>query len=378
MSENKNQFFNFPPDNDFTQSSQVSNTNPNNQLNYDYQNQSQTINPNYQNQQMYNQNFNINQSNPVSYEPLTPINQVETIAENDQIEELESLDQIEQPLNNNEQNTFVAATVTAAPENPAAPVEMVETTPVLDPLNNANNPVPVNPVAPPDTKRKVVAVAVSPLAPLGSVLDMIKKPGKLIEETIPKYEHFISSIMYTAFLTVVSLVLTLLARLIVGGFIKTYNNASGSYSATFDFANIANQNFVHYLLIALIVSGIAIIGVAVICYASSFLNSKGLTLGKILMITNVSFIPLIMGVNVIMPILNIISDSVGFASLIISIIYTIILFVTGMNHYIQTDKLNTKIVYNLINFVIIVAICVLIITLMYPGLSIINAISIGF
>lgn len=376
MNDNNNQFFNF------SQDQPVSNgnfdPNQNQPQNYNYLNQEVAPNSNFQTQQFYNQMPVNNQNYEQQYVPLTPINENQVPVQNSQIEELDTIAQTEQPASNVQgQNTFVAATMVGGNANQGTLVEVAEQQPILDPLNNANNPVPVNPIAPDDEKRRVVAVAVSPFAPLGAILSVLKKPGELIEETVPKYEHFMSSVMFTVFLTITTLVLTLLTRLVVGGFIKTYNNASGSYTATFNPSNITNQNFLHFLFIALIFSGIAITIVTIICYASSFLNSKGLTLGKILMITNVSFIPLIMGVNVISQLLSIISDNVGFASLVISIIYTIILFVTAMNHYIQTDKINTKILYNIINFSIIIIVITVILTFLYPGLSVLGIIGVA-
>ena len=381
MNENNNQFFNTPQNSYFPQDQSIPNgaINPNQQQvqNYNYINQNMVPNQNFQQpQQVYNQVPMENQVVEQQYAPLTPTNQ--TIP-NTEVEKIDTLGQVAgQVSNDQQQNTFVAATVVENPANKAAPVEVVEQQPVaLDPLNNANNPVPVNPVASPDTRRKVVAVGVSPFTPLKAFLTLLKKPGELIEETVPKYEHLMSSMMFTGFLTITTLVLTLLARLVVGGFIKSYNNASGSYTSTFDPSNIMNQDFLHFLLIAFIVSGLTIVAVTIICYASSFLNSKGLTLGKILMITNVSFMPFILGINVVSQLLSIISDNVGFASLVISIIYTIILFTTGMNHYIQTDKLNTKILYNLINFSIVIIIVTLILSLLYPGLSVLGVIGVA-
>ena len=381
MNENNNQFFNTPQNNYFPQDQSMPNgvIDPNHQQaqNYNYVNQNMVPNQNFQQpQQVYNQAPMGNQVVEQQYVPLTPTNQA---ISNNVVEELDTLSQVSgQVPNAQEQNTFVAATVVGNATNQAAPVEVVEQQPVaLDPLNNASNPVPVNPVAPPDTRRRVVATAVSPLTPLKAFLTLLKKPGELIEETVQKYEHFMSSMMFTGFLTITTLILTLLARLVVGGFIKTYNNASGSYTATFDASNIMNQDFLHFMIIAFIVSGLTITVVTIICYASSFLNSKGLTLGKILMITNVSFMPFILGVNVVSQLLSIISDNIGFASLVISIIYTVILFTTGMNHYIQTDKLNAKIIYNLINFSIIIIIVTLILSLLYPGLSVLGAIGVA-
>lgn len=382
MNDNKNQFFNIPSNNSFSQEPSV--MNENNHSNQPLNQNINFFNQNYQTQPTYNQMpgptlTNQTPPNETHYEPLTPtINQQPVV--NNQIEELETLGQVNQnPTNSQVLNPVVDQNV--APQTAPQPEPQIEDTPTepaLDPLNNANNPVPVNPVAPPETQKKVVAVAVAPLEPLKALLNMIKKPSCLIEETVPKYQHFISSIMYTVYLTIISIVLTLITRLIVGGFIKTYDNASGSYTSTFDISNIGNQDFLHYVLMALIVSGIAIIAVSIIYYASSFLNSKGMTIGKIIMISNVSFMPIIIGINVLLPLLSIIAESVGFAALIISIIYTIILFVTGMNYYLQTDKLNEKIFYNLLNFSIIIILLVIILTIIYPGISIINAISIGF
>ena len=186
------------------------------------------------------------------------------------------------PMNN--QNTAV--------QNVAAPVNReflqevntvnnnAQSSGVMDPLNNARNPIPVNPVAPVEDKKNYDDVKVTPMFILTLFFDIIKKPGTTLTSYIEKYQGTKTSFTITMFLTVFSLIVGLLMSVITGGFIKNYNVTTGSYTTKYDINGIFTQNYLRYLLIALLVSGGLILIVSLVYYGASFFNSKGVSLGK--------------------------------------------------------------------------------------------------
>lgn len=268
--------------------------------------------------------------------------------------------------NNAVAETFVATTVKKE-DVEKSNIEVLDNNEKLDPLNNANNPIPVNPVAPVVAEEKIEDVDVKPIILLNLLFDLIKKPGTTLTKYVSKYQGTKTAFFITMFITVFSLVLSLVMSLITGGFIKNYNVTTGSYTTSYSFSNIFTQDFLRIIAIALMISGGLILIVSIVYYAASFFNSKGVNFGKCLMICNVCFLPLIIGVTALYSLGVIISYYVGFIFLGISIIYSTILFITGMNECLKIESLDKKIYYNLFNLVIVFLIVVAIVFIFFYG-----------
>ncbi len=264
----------------------------------------------------------------------------------------ETLD--ERPVENNIQNN----------NNSATNVE--KTIEQLNPLNNANNPIPVNPVAEVEEKEvltdDIINAKASIFAILGMIIGMIFRPGSTIIDSIRKYKNFYKGIMITVWITVVTLILTIVVRVVTGSFYRTYNNITGAYSINFNFNNVLSiQNYLPYLVIAFLCSFVAIFIVTLIYYASSFFNSKGVTFGSYLAVSNVTIIPIILGVVVLNPVLAIISDYLAIIGIIVPAIYSLISFIIGIDYILKFNSLNAKIYYNVFNISLILFIMVLIV-----------------
>lgn len=232
---------------------------------------------------------------------------------------------------------------------------------LLDPLNNANNPIPVNPVAPPkevfeeeelpkDVKANIFSV-------IGMMFGMVLTPGTTIVSNAKKYRSTSKAMMITLWITVVSLLLCVAARVVAGAFNKTYNAITGAYTINFNFANIFSlENYLEYLIIALIVSFVAIMIVALVYYASSFLNSKGVPMGSYMMVSNLALLPFIIGVVVVFPVINLISSYLAMLALIFSFLYSVTSLLIGIGDVLTFKNINTQILYNVLNLSIVIMI----------------------
>lgn len=238
--------------------------------------------------------------------------------------------------------------------------------PELDPLNNANNPIPVNPVAPAVMKEELTEeeknAKANFLAVIGMIIGMIFKPGTTVIDSIKKYRDFYKGSVITFWITVITLLGTLVVRILAGSFYRSYNSITGSYSVNFNFNNILSlQNYVPYLIVALIVSLAAILVVTLVYYASSFFNSKGVRFGSYLAVSNVAMIPMIIGIVVLNPILSILSDYLGIIGIIVPFLYSLMSFTIGIDYILEFKNSNSKIYYNVLNLSIILFIMVLIV-----------------
>lgn len=268
-----------------------------------------------------------------------------------------SVSNINNLINNNNTNSVETL------EQVELPVQN-ETTVVLDPLNNANNPVPVNPVAPKDDyveEDLPTDVKANLFSVGGMMLGMILSPGTTIIKNSKKYRSINKALAVVFWISVISIILAMATRIVVGSFNTSYNSVSGFSSVYFDMSNIFNlDNYVPYFVIAVIMSLGAIVIASIVYYASSFLNSKGVHMGTYFMISSLAMVPIISGVLIFYQVASIISVYLGLLFIIFTFVYTLISFYVGMNEVLVFDSIDKRILYNSINLSIIFLVIILI------------------
>lgn len=238
---------------------------------------------------------------------------------------------------------------------------------ILDPLNNANNPIPVNPVATPEIpKVEEVVEEEIPLFDEGeeiktnlfTVLNMmigvVIKPGSTISINARKYKKTTDALSITFWVTIFSFIMCLVGRLIAGCFSKTENAISGASKIILDFSGLFDvNNYIPYLLITLFIGLGTILVVALVYYLSSFIFSKGIHVGTYFAISTLSVVPVIIGFTILHPTLLILSSGIAMMALIFSIIYALIVLFTGINEVLKFKNNDQRILYNAVNMAII-------------------------
>lgn len=248
---------------------------------------------------------------------------------------------------------------------------------LLDPLDNANNPVPVNPVAPKEEKKVEVVeeelieeiplfdeeeeVKTNLFTVINMMVGVIIKPGSTISLNARKYKKIFNALTITFWVTMLSFVMSLAGRILAGCFSKTENAISGASKIILDFTALMDtNNYVPYLLITLLIGLVAIIVVALVYYISSFICSKGIHIGTYFAISTLSIVPIIIGFTLLHPIVNILSSGMALMVLIFSIIYALIILFTGMNQVLKFKNNDGRIIYNAINIAVIFSVMVFI------------------
>lgn len=240
----------------------------------------------------------------------------------------------------------------------------------LNPLDNANNPIPVNPIAPVqeelvDQDIDIKDVKANLFSLFGMMVGMTFKPGTTIVNNAKKYKSSFKALSITAWITLVSLVLCLIVRVLVGSFVRSNNAVTGASKLQFNPALIFQpDNYVEYLAIALLVSLGLILIMSLVYYSSSFLNSKGIPLGSYITISNISMLPFIVGVVVLYPIGTIFSTYLGVAVVIFTLLYSLITFFIGMNRILQFRNIDRQILYNVLNLSLIVMVMILLVVIL--------------
>lgn len=246
----------------------------------------------------------------------------------------------------------------------------------LDPLNNANNPMPVNPKAPVEEKKEKKRLKFFDI--IKFTFGMVNHPGDMLEEKPDVYGSTVNGIKFAIFSTIWTLVLSLLCRVILGLFIKTYNQYTGAYTTRVGFDNLMTLDYSTFMVNAIVISGVSILVVSLIYYLSSFFNNKGVSFGEYLLITNLSFISFLFGYSVLLPLASIFHYYLGYALLGISVIYTLVCFISGINNELKFKSINRKIIYNAFNLSVIFLVIAFIVYMVYFSGNVIISSSIIF
>ena len=334
---------------------------PNYQQNYqEYPTYNQNMQQNYQDYQNYDQNMQQYPTNNVDPEP---VNNQPTNVEGGYYEVApEQQDAINYEAINNLRNISMESTAPAEPEEPAAPeVEKLEEPkeeekPKLDPLNNANNPIPVNPVAVDvvvdDSGDENVKTGL--FVNIGICVGLAFKPATTIVNNTKKFRNTQKAFQVFLWMFVLSLVLCIASRVVLGSFARTYSNLTGRYQLSFDLGRVfVLNNYIGWLIATVAISGIFVLLVALVYYASSFMNSKGISFGTYLMLACLGNVPVTVGLLVLFPLGGLFSSYLAVILFFISFLYGFFLFIIGAINVLKFNTVDSLVIYNLINMAII-------------------------
>lgn len=237
----------------------------------------------------------------------------------------------------------------------------------LNPLDNDKNPIPVNPIIEQIESHQNVEeigesreVKANLFSAFGIILGMVVRPGTTMLNNAKKYKKVDKAISIMLWLAFIFLILCIGIRLLVGSFDRTYSSLTDSYKLVFNPARIMQlNNYVMYIIIAVALSIGGVLLVALIYYASSFLNSKGVHFSTYLIVSNLGMIPLIFGTVVLYPIGMIFNVYLGIGVLIFTFLATVITLLIGMNEVLTFKSLNNQIFYHVINLSIITLIALI-------------------
>lgn len=356
--------------------SQVSNNDYNNQFVSADLNQNVDQSTMYNNQMMNQVDSNMYSSEATSDVVVTVDNNFNQVDNSnyDVNQEFSGMNNV--PFDNSALFALPEGAVVEEPEPEPEPVVeevVVEEEPqvVLDPLNNANNPIPVNPVAT-NEEVKVVEEVVEEEIPLfdeeeevktnlftvvNMMVGVVIKPGTTISTNARRYKKMFDAVSITFWVSILSFAMCLAGRLVVGCFSKTENAISGASKIVLDFSRLVDtNNYIPYLLITFFIGLGTILVVALIYYLSSFIFSKGIHIGTYFAISTLAVVPVIIGFTILYPIITILSSGIAMMALIFSIIYALIILFTGINEVLKFKNNDQRIIYNAINMAVIFSI----------------------
>lgn len=235
-----------------------------------------------------------------------------------------------------------------------------------DPLNNATNPVPVNPTSlepdddilffdeEDDVKVDVVSV-------IKMMFSILLKPATVIGANVKKYGKMSKSILLLFWISMFSLVFCLLGRLVAGAFSTTHNAITGASKITLNFSGLLQpSNYIPYVIATLMIGLVAILVVSLVYYLSSFIHSKGVHFSVYIALSSLALVPLILCFTLVYPLVSILSTDIAFVFLLFGIVFSVVVLITGINSIVKYKSKDGKILYNAINLAIIFSVMIFI------------------
>lgn len=260
-------------------------------------------------------------------------------------------------------------------------VEEVPVEPVLNPLDNGVNPVPVNPVAEGPAPDELALfdeeeeIKTNLFTVINLMISIIIKPGSTIVENGRKYKRMFDSMSLVFWVSMLSFVMCLAGRIIAGCFSRTHDAISGASKISLNFSSLVDtNNYVPHLMVTFLIGIVAIVIVALVYYFASFVHSKGIHIGVYFAVSALSLVPVIVGFTILHPIISILSSGIALLALIFTVIYALIILFTGINSIVKFKTEDGRLIYNAINIAIIFSIMVFI----FSTLATLNIIDLTF
>lgn len=193
----------------------------------------------------------------------------------------------------------------------------------------------------------------SPMDYLKSLVNFILKPVKSFKELeivlqIPKVSIIISAII-AGIMMIVTLIKTMLSSI----FTKQLDYSTFKYKTVVSLDGLKDLNYLSLIGKNLLIFAAIIAGIAGIYYVMSLIFKKNANFFKMLTISSISLIPLIIGGMIISPLLGFIWSPLSITVAILSIIYSILIFMNLINSTLEFKDTDMKIYFNLICLTII-------------------------
>lgn len=192
-------------------------------------------------------------------------------------------------------------------------------------------------------------------------------PGSSVIKNTEKYVEGKKAIKVSVSIIIYIVLFSFVGRIIGGCFVEKYIALKRDYGYVLDFGNLGNIDTLSLVLCAAIIPISLILVLAAVNYASSFVRNKSLSFGAYLLVNSLAIIPFILGFNVILPVLSVLSKNIAIFLFILSFIYSLIIYLNAIDYLMEFSTYNRKVFYLLLNYTVVLVIIFLLISLFFEG-----------
>ena len=192
-------------------------------------------------------------------------------------------------------------------------------------------------------------------------------PGSSVIRNTEKYVEGKKAIKVAINIMIYLVLFSVAGRVISECFVQKYMPLKNDYAYVLDFKNLNNINYLKISLCAVVFTIGLILVLGIINYISSFIRNKSLSFGAYLLINALASIPFILGFNVILPIVTVLSRNIAIYLFIISFLYSLIIYLNTIDYFMEFSTYNRKVFYILINYSIVLFVILFIIYFFFEG-----------
>lgn len=188
----------------------------------------------------------------------------------------------------------------------------------------------------------------APLNYLMYIVAILLKPFKCFKEEEAKLRNTKTSIIFSAIIAVVMMLIMLFKSMIAVVFTKTMDYSTFEYKTSVDFSRLKDLDWVSLIGKNLLIFAGIIASIALVYYIISLIFKKTTNFIMMLSISATSLIPYIILGMIVSPLIGKIWAPLSIFAMVIGSVYSLLIFINLMNETLVFDSIDTKIHFHLI------------------------------
>lgn len=220
---------------------------------------------------------------------------------------------------------------------PVMPQQTYSEQPILEPQVQ-------NYVKPTTVSKPMVSNA--PLNYLMYIIAVLLKPFNCFKEEESKLANTKTSLILSIIVAGSMMVIDLVKAMISAVFVKSFDLSTLEYKTSFDISGLENLDYLQLIGKNLLIYAGVIVAIALIYYLASLVFKKQPSFIKLLSITATSLIPYVVFGMIVAPLLSKIWSDLYLIIMIISIVYSLLIFINLINAEVDFADGDMRIYYN--------------------------------
>ena len=189
-------------------------------------------------------------------------------------------------------------------------------------------------------------VSNAPLNYLMYIIAVLLKPFNCFKEEESKLTNTKTSLILSIVVAGSMMVIDLVKAMISAVFVKSFDLSTLEYKTSFDISGLENLDYLQLIGKNLLIYAGVIVAIALIYYLASLVFKKQTSFIKLLSITATSLIPYVVLGMVAAPLLSKIWSDLYLIIMIISIVYSLLIFINLINAEVDFADGDMRIYYN--------------------------------
>jgi len=178
------------------------------------------------------------------------------------------------------------------------------------------------------------------------IIAILLRPFKCYKEEEAKLANTKTALILSTIVAGSMMIIDLFKAMISAVFVKSFDLSTLSYKTSFEISGLKNLDYLQLIGKNLLIYAGILVAIALVYYLVSLVFKKQVNFIKLLSITSTSFIPYVLVGMVIAPILSKVWADLYLILIIISVVYSLLIFINLINDEIMFEDGDMKIYFN--------------------------------